>query len=138
VTTIDPRRPLEISVWRVAGILHASIPRSVVRAPLLIAHRPSGQEPVPGHREFADLALNILNVLVPPQKDLGGDHEPVKCYRGHCSAFAERHHEDFARELVAKLPAASGSLKTVDIDSWIERRRRMQAAADSHDMALSA
>lgn len=75
---------------RVAGVLHASRARPCANR--LIARRPDGTAPVPGHREFADLALNILNVFVRPQKELGGDHEPVKCFRGQCAA----------RELVAR------------------------------------
>jgi hypothetical protein len=119
-------------------VLHANIPRTVVRTPGVIEHRPRGREPGPGHREFADLALNILNVLMPPQSQLGGDYEPVKCFRGHCSAFAARHHEHFAREFVEMLPAGGGALRTVDVESWIEQRRRAQGIAATQDIALSA
>jgi hypothetical protein len=130
--------PLEIRVWQLAGALHANIPRSVVRTPRVIEHRPNGAEAPIGHREFADLALNILNLLVPPQRQLGGDFEPVKCFRGHCSAFAARYHADFAEQFIKMLPAGAAAIRTADIVAWIEQRRRAQGAEESHAVALSA
>jgi hypothetical protein len=129
--------PSEIRVWQVAGALHANIPRSVVRTPRIIEHRSNALEPPIGHRELADLALNILNLLVPPQRQLGGDFEPVKCFRGQCSTFAARHHADFAEEFIKMLPGAAG-ISTADILEWIEQRRRGQGAAESRPIALSA
>jgi hypothetical protein len=130
--------PSEIRVWQVAGALHANIPRSVVRTPRVIEHRSSGSEPPIGHRELADLALNILNLLMPPRREVGGDFEPVKCFRGHCSSFAARHHADFADELIRMLPAGAAAIRTADIVDWIERRRCGQGAAQSRAVALSA
>jgi hypothetical protein len=135
---LNDSRPSEIRVWQVAGVLHASIPRTVVRAPRLLEHRPNGAQRAPSHREFADLALNILNLLMPPQRQLGGDYAPVKCFRGYCSAFAARHHAEFSRELLEMLPPGGGALRTADIEGWIEQRRRAQGGAESHDVALSA
>jgi hypothetical protein len=130
--------PPEIRVWQVAGALHANIPRSVVRTPRIIEHRPHGAEPPIGQREFADLALNILNMLVPPQRQLGGDFEPVKCFRGHCSAFAARYHADFAQEFIKPLPSGAAVINTADVVAWIEQRRRAQGAAERQAVALSA
>jgi hypothetical protein len=129
--------PAEIRVWQVAGALHANIPRSVVRTPRVIEHRSSSAEAPIGHREFADLALNILNLLMPPKRELGGDFEPVKCFRGHCSAFAARHHADFADEFIKMLPAGAAAIRTADITDWIDERRRGQGAAEPRAVALS-
>jgi hypothetical protein len=135
---MNPHAPREIRVWQVASVLHANIPRSVVRAPRVVEHRPSGKERGPGSREFADLALNILNVLMPPKRELGGEFEPVKCFRGYCSAFAARHHADFAREFVAILPSGGGALRTADVERWIEQRCNGQGVAGADDIALRA
>ena len=44
----------EIRLWRVAHAMHANIPRSVVRQPTVMEHRPEYQ--APGRRELLDLA----------------------------------------------------------------------------------
>jgi hypothetical protein len=136
MATINPHAPREIQVWQVANVLHANIPRSVLRAPQIVEHRPNDKKRDVGPNEFADLALNILNLLMPPQRDLGGDFEPVKCFRGHCSAFAARHHAEFAREFVAMLPAGGGALRTADIEHWIDQRDK--EAPGPRGIALSA
>ena len=114
--------PPEIRVWRVAGAIHANIPRTVVRQPRVIDHRPKVPEPPVGARETADLALNILNLMMPPQQGARAELEPVKCFRGHCSSFAARHHGDFARDFVQPLLLEGGAISTAKIVEWIERR----------------
>jgi hypothetical protein len=130
-------------VWRVAAVIHASIPRTVVRTPTVIDHRRDGETRPPGDRELLDLALNILNVFMEPRRGTTGDLEPIKCFRGYCSSFAARQHASFAREFLKTLPAEGGTLATVAIAAWIERRRSAAVAelgetADAYLDALSA
>ena len=135
-------RPPAIRVWRVAAVIHASIPRTVVRTPTVVEHRRDRADRPPGDRELYDLALNILNVFVEPRRGATGEIEPVKCFRGQCSSFAARHHVDFAREFLRTMPAEGGAIPTTAILAWIEQRRRAAVAeladAESYLEALSA
>lgn len=144
MSSINQYAPLEIRIWRVSGSLRANIPRTVVRTPQLVDHRPKDPEAPIGHREFADLALNVLNALLPPQRMATGDLASVKCFRGYCSAVAARHHVEFSRQFIQGLPAEGGCIKTSDILGWLDNRKRLEAvlaAADEDeaiDVALSA
>ena len=111
----------EIRVWRVGEAIRANIPRSVVKQPPLIDHRPAAPLP-PGaeERQLDDLALNILNVFVPPEQGATGPAAPVKCHRGQCSAFAARYHEAFAHAFVYPLPETGGAIATATIVAWIQ------------------
>jgi len=135
-------RPPAIRVWRVAAIIHASIPRTVVRTPTLIDHRRDSVQRPPADRELYDLALNILNVFLEPRRGATGELEPIKCFRGQCSSFAARHHIDFARDFLKTMPAEGGAIATAAILAWIEQRRRPTVAeladAESYLEALSA
>ena len=110
----------EIRLWRVAHAIHANIPRSVVRQPALIEHHPDGEVPPPGRRELLDLALNILTLFVPPKKGARDHAEPVKCFRGNCSAFAARHHEQFMHDFIDDLAGTGGTIASARIRAWIE------------------
>ena len=111
----------EIRVWRVGEAIRANIPRSVVKQPPLIDHRPAAPLP-PGaeERQLDDLALNILNVFVPPEQGTTGRAAPVKCHRGQCSAFADRYHEAFAHAFVYPLPKTGGAIAKAAIVAWIQ------------------
>lgn len=130
----------EIRLWRVARAMHANIPRSVVRQPAVIEHQPEHQEP--WRRELLDLALNILNLFVPPKRGARDDLEPIKCFRGHCSAFAVRHHEQFARDFIDGLAGTGGAIASERIRAWIELQRTASVRApepfDHEDFAASA
>ena len=133
--------PFAIRVWRIANIIHASIPRTVVRTPTVIDHRRDSVDRPPGDRELYDLALNILNVFMEPRYGAKGELEPVKCFRGQCSSFAARHHIEFAREYLRPLPSEGGAVATATIIAWIEQRRRAAvelADAESYLEAQSA
>ena len=125
----------EIRLWRVAHALHANIPRSVVRQPTLIEHRLKDDSSQPSRREQLDLALNILNLYVPPKRGALDEREPVKCFRGYCSAFAARHHEQFVRDFIDELAGGGGSIHSARIRAWIDMRRASSAAvfADAMD-----
>jgi hypothetical protein len=113
----------QIRLWRVGGAIHANIRRSVIAEPPVIDHRPSAEPAVLERGQLLDLALNILNLFVPPELGAVGEKLPVKCYRGHCSAFAARHHAAFARAFLEPMPAAGGAIDSAEIVAWIERRR---------------
>ena len=135
--------PLDVRVWRVAGVIYASIPRTVVRTPTVIDHRRDAEARPPGDRELFDLALNILNVFLEPRRGATGDLEAIKCFRGHCSSFAARHHVSFARDFLKPLPAEGGTIATTAITDWIERQRETTAGepveiAEAYLDALSA
>jgi hypothetical protein len=115
--------PKTIRIWVVSGVIHASIPRTVVRAPVVVDHRrDSNGEKKPNKRERYDLALNVLNCLLPPSTRAETEREPVKCFRGHCSALAARYHCDFAHEFLEDL-CEGRILETGEIREWIDRRR---------------
>lgn len=133
--------PREIRVWRISNVIHASIPRTVVRTPTVIDHRRDSVERPAGDRELYDLALNVLNLFMEPRYGATGELEPVKCFRGQCSSFAARHHIEFAREFLRALPTDGGAIATAAITTWIEQRRRAAyelADAESYLEVLSA
>jgi hypothetical protein len=122
----------EVRLWRVAHAIHANISRSVVRQPIIIEHRPDEGSLQPSRRERLDLALNILNLFVPPKRGALDEREPVKCFRGYCSAFAAQHHEQFMRDFVDGLADSGGSIPSAHIRAWIEQRQASNAVLFSH------
>jgi hypothetical protein len=124
----------EIRLWRVTYAMHANIARSVVRQPILVEHRPAVGSSQPSRRDLLDLALNILNLFVAPKRGALDECEPVKCFRGYCSAFAARHHERFMRDFVDELAGTGGSIPSALIRAWIEQRR----GSDTLSFAYSA
>jgi hypothetical protein len=143
VTAIDDCVLSEIRLWRVAHAIHANIPRSVVRQPALIEHYPDGEMPPPGRRELLDLALNILNLFVPPKAGARDDAESVKCFRGNCSVFAARHHEQFMHDFIDDLAGTGGTIASARIRAWIDMQREPSsppscAAFDYESFAESA
>lgn len=114
--------PGTIRIWRIAGIIHANIPRTVVHSPAVIEHRRDAEHRPPGPRELHDLALNVLSLFMSPERGATGELTPVKCFRGHCSAFAARHHRDFASEFLVDLPTDGLTIDAVAIAAWIEQR----------------
>jgi hypothetical protein len=119
----------EIRLWRVAHAIHANIARTVVRQPIVIEHRPDGAAARPGRRELLDLALNVLNLFVPPQRGARDEREPVKCFRGYCSAFAAQHHEQFMRDFVDELAGTGGSIPSAQVRAWLEMRQAATVSA---------
>jgi hypothetical protein len=128
----------EIRLWRVAHAIHANIARTVVRQPIVVEHRAADGPALPGHRELLDLALNVLNLFVPPQRGALDERQPVKCFRGYCSAFADRHHEQFMRDFVDELAGTGGSIPSARIRAWIEMQRAADASAASDPSRLVA
>ncbi len=116
--------PQTIRIWVVRGVVHASIPRTVVRAPVLVDQRRELVVRAPSKRERYDLALNILNCILPPSPGAQAEREPVKCFRGHCSAFAARYHSDFSRDFLQDLRERL-TIETGQIQEWIEHREEL-------------
>ncbi len=127
----------DVKIWReygakdTAGLVGASIPHSV------IWHSPDGFNFGYGGSGPADLALNILNAFVPPGREInwedanedpGRDDAPQPCFRGVCSHFAARHHQDFKREFIANIQGAGGTISAVAIHAWIAARRKRIAS----------
>ena len=112
--------------------MHANICRTVVRQPIVIEHRPDEGSSRPSRRDLLDLSLNILNLFVEPKRGALDEREPVKCFRGYCSAFAARHHEQFMRDFVDELAEAGGSIPSARIRAWIEQRRASNAVLFAH------
>jgi hypothetical protein len=115
--------PSEIRVWVARSEIRASIPRTVVREPPVIDHRRDSPERPLGNCELYDLALNVLNCFIEPLRGAEGEREPVKCFRGFCSAFAARHHCDFARDFLQDLREGR-VIETAEIQRWIEHCRQ--------------
>lgn len=83
---------------------------------IVIQHSPAGYEWGYGGSGPSDLALNILNLIVPP----GSDGEPpVKCHEGQCSETAWRLHHDFKRRFIAAVPHEGMTIKGKDIAEWL-------------------
>jgi hypothetical protein len=122
----------EVRLWRVAHAIHANITRSVVRQPMMVEHRLDEGSSQPSRRERLDLALNILNLFVTPKRGALDEREPVKCFRGYCSAFAAQHHEQFMCDFVDELVTSGGSIPSERIRAWIEQRQASNAALFSH------
>jgi hypothetical protein len=135
VIAIDERAFPEIRLWRVAHAVHANIPRSVVRQPIVVDHQHVAEAAHPGRRELLDLALNILNLFVPPKAGARDHTEPVKCFRGHCSVFAARHHEQFMHDFVDELAGTGGAIASARVKAWVEMRLLSNAAPSGERLA---
>jgi hypothetical protein len=122
----------EVRLWRVAHAIHANISRTVVRQPTIIEHRLDEASQHPSRRERLDLALNILNLFVMPKRGALDEREPVKCFRGYCSAFAAQHHQQFMRDFIDELAGTGGSIPSERIHAWIEQRQASNAVLFAH------
>ena len=75
----------------------------------------------------ADLALNILNMFVPPGED---GLPPVRCFEETASRTAWDLHQEFKREFIAPLERfANHVISGVKIREWIEPNRQAREAS---------
>lgn len=123
----------DVRVWREAdGRVESNVPRRVVQ------HSPDGYECGYAGSGPADLALNILAAFMPAGEPIRWDDEtddpdrddaPVECYRGTCSRFAVRWHQDFKFQFIASMPREGGTIPGGVVAAWIDDRRRPKGAA---------
>lgn len=66
----------------------------------------------------AELALNILNWVLPPGVD---GEAAIACEDGQCSAVAWRLHRSFMADFLVRMPYSGGCLPTSEIRRWVMR-----------------
>ncbi len=86
----------------------------------VVHHSPTGYEFGFGGSGPADLALNILNLFVPPEAD---GLRPVKCYRHTASRTAWQLHQSFKWKFIGPLPEEGGVLPGTLIRAWIAEQQ---------------
>lgn len=64
----------------------------------------------------AELALNILNWILPPGVD---GEAAIHCEDGECSATAWRLHRSFMADFLVRVPFAGGCLQEAAIRRWV-------------------
>ncbi|WP_250126307.1 DUF6166 domain-containing protein [Chroococcidiopsis sp. CCMEE 29] len=80
-----------------------------------IHHSPDGHEWGYLGSGCADLALDILNWFLPPNKENG----VVECFEGYSSSTAWNLHQEFKRDFISQVPHEGGSIKAEVIRQWI-------------------
>jgi hypothetical protein len=86
---------------------------------LVVWHSPAGFECGYSGSGPADLALNVLHLLIPKARA----EEGVKCFSGERpSARAVRLHQDFKAHFIARMDRKGGEIPISDIREWIEAR----------------
>lgn len=64
----------------------------------------------------AELALNILNWVLPPGVD---GEPPIECEDGLCSAVAWRLHRTFMAEFLVRVPYTGGCVSESGVRQWV-------------------
>lgn len=102
-----------------------NVPVSVVQ------HSPTGFAWGYGGSGPADLALNILNLFVPP----GTDGFPkCKLYEGYASFTANVLYQDFKRAYIEILPHEGGTIKGEEIRAWIDRNKPTPNTGEAEEL----
>lgn len=86
------------------GVVWTNIPHLVVH------HSPNGYEFGYGGSGPADLALNIVEIIL---NRLGYEGKRVKCYRGDCWDMAWKLHQDFKFAFIGGVPREGGISPTL-------------------------
>lgn len=81
----------------------------------VVLHSPDGFSWGPVSAASCDLALNILNAVVPPGSD---GRKPEKCYHGYASQTAFSLHRLFAEEMLTMI-GISGGVTLATIWDWL-------------------
>lgn len=91
---------------------------------LVIDHSPRGYEFGYGGNGPADLALNILELVL---RQMGHKGETTTNTRSgsKCFLMAFELHQAFKWEFIANIPREGGEIRTNDIINWIEAQRPM-------------
>lgn len=86
---------------------------------LVTHHSPSGFEFGYGGSGPADLALNIVEVLL---TRLGYDGERTDCYRGKCFRLAFQLHQEFKWTFIANVPRDGMTIPYEMVTDWVHER----------------
>jgi hypothetical protein len=84
---------------------------------MVLHHSPSGFEWSYGGSGPTDLALNILNFILPPK-----GKDKIECWKGICSHKAWELHYEFRNEFLVGMPKAGGEISAATIQDWIKSR----------------
>jgi len=88
-----------------------NVPRSVVH------HSPTGHEWGYQGSGPSDLALDILNWFLPPNRQNG----KYECWLGKASLKAWQFHHQFKREFLSNMPTSGGIIPKQEILNWINQ-----------------
>lgn len=108
------------------GRVVTNVPRTVIH------HSPSGYEFGFGGSGPADLALNVLNLFVPPGAD---GLPPVRCYRHTASRTAWQLHQPFKWKFIGPLPEGGGVLPGTLIRAWIAEQQPAILELYAHELS---
>jgi hypothetical protein len=114
-----------------APVIYTNVPH------LTVWHSPAGYEWGYGGSGPADLALNVLEATL---RHLGYDGPRERTPRGStCFTLARVLHQDFKREVIARMPQEEGGhLPFADVVAWIERKRTEQASEIEEELEARA
>jgi hypothetical protein len=100
-------------------------------------HSPSGFEWGYGGSGPADLSLNIPEATL---QHIGHDGPREKTWRDwRCFTLARVLHQDFKREVIARLPQEEGGrIPFADVVAWIEHKRAERAAEIEEELEAQA
>ena len=105
------------------GRLAANVPQ------VLVHHSPTGFAWGYNGSGPADLALNVLHILLPHGVKARGFEEClVVLNEGHCSTDAWSLHQEFKERFIATLPPEGGHVPLEVINAWIAERLVADAA----------
>lgn len=107
----------------------------------LVQHSPDGFEWGYQGSGPADFALNILHLFLPPHEhthtcyhhlgpqsvELVCTEGPLRLWHGFCSPQAYLLHQQFKRDVVAKIPDEGGTIRGWEILRWIGQHKFEQA-----------
>lgn len=113
----EPIEPAFILRRRDDGTPATNVPHLVTQ------HSPTGYEWGYAGSGPADLALNMLEVMI---RRLELHTEPVPCWRGECSGLAWQLHQAFKEHFIVRVPYAGAPLRLVLIRAWLRERTRGQ------------
>ncbi|MHC4336323.1 MAG: DUF6166 domain-containing protein, partial [Planctomycetota bacterium] len=86
---------------------------------LVTHHSPTGFEWGYGGSGPADLALNIVEVLL---HRLGYEGERTECFQGTCFRQAFKMHQEFKWECIAGVPREGAVLDYEKVRAWVQER----------------
>lgn len=86
---------------------------------LVTQHSPAGYEWGYGGSGPADLALNLVEVIL---LRLGHDGERIKCFVGTCFSLSYTLHQDFKWTFISGFPREGGTISWEKVRDWVHER----------------